>query len=62
MSPLLLLAAAVALSGFVLLLKPELLWKRVQRDRKLTGPYAALLRLVGIAVLALSVLIAQQVK
>ncbi len=61
MSPLLLLAVAVALLGFVLLLKPELLWKRVRRDQELTGAFAALLRLVGIAVLALSVLIARQV-
>ena len=61
MSPLLLLAIAVALVGFVLLLKPELLWKRVRKEQPLESTFAALLRLVGIAVLAFSVLIARQV-
>ena len=63
MSPLLVLAVVVALLGFVLLLKPELLWRRFQKDKEaaLPGAFAALLRLVGIGVLFLSVVIAQQV-
>lgn len=64
MSPLLLVAIVVALLGFVLLLKPELLWKRFQKnaDASLPNTLAAFLRLVGIGVLALSVVVANLVQ
>ena len=51
----------VALFGFVLILKPEPIWHLVQKDKELTGPMAALLRLVGIGMLFLSVAIVQMV-
>lgn len=62
MSPLLILAIVVALLGFLLLLRPELLWKHFRKDQALQNMTAALLRLIGIGVLALSVVIAQQVQ
>ncbi len=63
MSGLLILAIFVALLGFILLLKPELIWNRVQKDKEtqLSAGFAALLRLVGIGVLVLSVVIADMV-
>ena len=62
MSPLLILAFIVAALGFVLLLKPELLWNRFQKENALSGGMAALLRLVGIGCRALSVVVAQWVR
>lgn len=61
MSVLLILAILVALFGFVLLLKPQPIWKLVQKEKELSGVWEAFLRLVGIGLLALSVLIAQMV-
>ena len=60
----LILAIAVALMGFLLLLKPEVLWLRLHRDQErpaMSNAVAALLRLVGIGVLFLSVLLARMV-
>ncbi len=63
MSPLLILALLVALLGFVLLLKPELIWRRFQKGKEaaLPGTYAALMRLAGIGALFLSAALAGQV-
>ena len=61
MTVLLIIGVIVALLGFVLLLRPEPLWRLVCKDKELTGPMAALLRLVGIGVLFLSVAIVQMV-
>ena len=61
MDPLLILAFVVAAFGFLLLLKPEILWNRLQKDKTLSGAMAALLRLCGIGCMALSVVIAQWV-
>lgn len=63
MSPILIAAIFVALVGFVLLLRPETLWRPFQKDKdaKLSKVLGAFLRLVGIGALALSVLIAQLV-
>ena len=60
MSPFLVLAFVVVIIGFVLLLRPELLW---HKDKKavLPGAQAALLRLGGIGCMLLSVCLAQLV-
>ena len=55
-------AFAVALLGFVLLLRPEPLWRCVCKDKELSGAMAALLRLCGIGCLVLSVVMAQLVQ
>ena len=58
-----LLGIVIALVGFVLLLKPEIIWRRFQKEEgaTLSGPTAAFLRLVGIAVLILSATVVQMV-
>lgn len=63
MNGLLMLAVFVALLGFVLLLKPELIWNKIQKEKdgQLSAGFAALLRLGGIGVLVLSVVIADMV-
>ncbi len=60
----LILAFAVALLGFVLLLRPEPLWRclRKNKDDAISSAMAALLRLCGIGCLALSVALAQWVQ
>ena len=58
------LAVVVALVGFLLLLKPEVLWlwlHRKQEGPAMSSAVAALLRLVGIGVLFLSVILARMV-
>ncbi len=58
------LAVVVALVGFLLLLKPEVLWLRLHRKQErpaMSNAVAALLRLVGIGVLFLSVILARMV-
>lgn len=56
MSPFLVLAFVVVIIGFVLLLRPELLWRLLHKDKKavLPGGLAALLRLGGIGCMFLS--------
>lgn len=63
MSPFLVLAFVVVIIGFVLLLRPELLWRLWHKDKKagLPGAQAALLRLGGIGCMLLSVCLAQLV-
>ena len=63
MSLFLVLAFVVVIIGFVLLLRPELLWRLLHKDRKavLPGGLAALLRLGGIGCMFLSVCFAQLV-
>lgn len=61
MHPWLILAFAVAALGFLLLLRPEILWNRLQKNKTLNGAMAALLRLCGIGCMALSVAVAQWV-
>ena len=58
------LAVVVALVGFLLLLKPEVLWLRLHRKQErpaMSNAVAALLRLVGIGVLFLSVILTRMV-
>lgn len=61
MNLLLILAILVAVVGFVLLLRPETLWRPFQKEKDavLSSAMGALLRLVGIGVLFLAALIAQ---
>lgn len=63
MSPLLFLAIIVAIVGFVLLLRPEIFWRILQKekDNALSNVMGAFLRLIGIGVLFLSVFLAQLV-
>ena len=63
MSLLLTLAILVALLGFMLLLKPQPIWKLFQKDNEavLSNVLEAALRLLGIGLLAFSVVIAQMV-
>lgn len=63
MSLFMVLAFVVVIIGFVLLLRPELLWRLLHKDKKavLPGGLAALLRLGGIGCMFLSVCFAQLV-
>lgn len=63
MNLLLILAILVALVGFVLLLRPETLWRPFQKEKDavLSNVMGAFLRLIGIGVLFLSVFLAQLV-
>ena len=63
MNLLLILAILVAIVGFVLLLRPETLWRPFQKEKDavLSNVMGAFLRLIGIGVLFLSVFLAQLV-
>lgn len=61
MNPLLVFAFVLAALGFLLLLRPETLWNRLNREKALSGALAALLRLCGIGCMVLSVTVAQWV-
>lgn len=57
----LILGILVAIFGFVLILKADLVWRLIQKKKELTGPVAAFLRLLGVGALFLSVAIVQMV-
>ena len=64
MNILLIAAFVIAAAGLCLLLKPELLWRPLQKEKDavLSSPFAAFLRLGGFGLMALSVLLAQLVQ
>ena len=64
MNILLIAAFVIAAAGLCLLLKPELLWRPLQKEKDavLSSSFAAFLRLCGIGLMALSVLLAQLVQ